>query len=796
MRLIPPLALAALALWRPLAAAEPILQSMSLNACQENSGFSASLFKVTLTPNNKMVNVDIVAVSSVEGYVAFDVLLLAYGFQVIHMVVNPCELGLAGLCPMTAGKIPLNFNLPVSDEALAQIPGIAYTFPDLDATVRVFINRTVNNVATPESLACVTADISNGKTVDLMGVKWATALVAVLSLTSSAIVSGLGHQNAAAHVASNALSLFGYFQHQAMLGLTRVHLPPIVMAWTQDFQWSMGVIRVGWMQDLFTWYQRATGGKPATLFHTLTTVSVQVEKRALSLAKRGIAMLPTNIVEPMKNVVARSLLVKRQNIQTSSGSYLVFGIQRVAFKAGIETTNLFMTGICWFCVMVLVVSGCVAGFKYLLDFLAGKGMIPNDRFAEFRKGWRIYLKGILFRLTLIGFPAISILCLWEFTQKDSPALVVLAVFFFFGMLITLGWASFKVIRIAQRSITIHNNPAYILFSDSHCLNKWGFLYVQFRASAYYFIVPTLTYILLKAMFVAFGQSSGTVQAVGFLILDAAALIGASVLRPWMDKKTNSFNIAICAMNFINSIFLMIFSEVFNQPPLVTGVVGLVLWLVNSIFSLILLLMLIVSSLIVFFRENPDGRYQIMADDRTSFMKSQTHLTTTTELDALAATARGDKLGWKPGVDLDDDAESITSDSLRRQTTDRDHLSLPSAAAAIAAANQGQQYNNHYNNNGYGGGYGGGSTYAGSSYGGNPGGYGGGNNGGYTAYNGGVSRPRTPASPSMPLFPADDPRSPPRFNDGGRPASPYSSHSGYGRPQTPTGGGFRGQGVAR
>jgi hypothetical protein len=120
------------------------------------------------------------------------------------------------------------------------------------------------------------------------------------------------------------------------------------------------------------------------------------------------------------------------------------------------------------------------------------------------------------------------------------------------------------------------------------------------------------------------------------------------------------------MNFINAIFLLMFTEVFNQPPLVTGVIGLILWISNSIFSLVYLLMLICSTIFVFFRENPDSRYQYMADDRTSFMKSQTHLTTTTELDALAATARGDKSGFK-GLDLDDDAESMSSDSLRRQT---------------------------------------------------------------------------------------------------------------------------------
>jgi hypothetical protein len=721
--------LASLAAFAAPALGEQILQSNSLNACQENSGFSASLFKVVFTPSNNTANVDIVAISSIEGKVTFDVTISAYGHEIIRTQVSPCDAGLAGMCPMTAGKIPLNFNLPVEASALSQIPGIAYTFPDLDATVKVFINRTEGPNA-GESVACVEADISNGKTVDLLGVKWATAIISGLALVSSAIVSGLGHQNAAAHVAANALSLFSYFQAQAMIGLTGIPLPPVVMSWTQDFQWSMGIINVDFMQDIFTWYQRATGGTPSVIFDSLRTVSVQVEKRSMSLAKRSLAMMPRTIAEPMAKAMKRDLM-KRSNIQTSSGSYIVYGIQRAAFRAGIESTNLFMTGLIFFCLMVVVTCASVAAFKGVCELAAKKKWMPNDRFLEFRNGWLTVLKGILFRLTLIGFPQMTILCLWEFTQQDSAAELVLAVFFLLGMCVTLGWAAFKVIRIARRSVTMHQNPAYILFSDPQALNKWGFLYVQFRASAYYFIVPVLGYILIKAMFVAFAQHQGTVQAVGFLIIEAGALIGASVLRPWMDKKTNSFNIAICAMNFVNSIFLMIFTEVFNQPPLVTGVVGVVLWIANAAFALILLLMLIVSTIFVFFRENPDGRYQIMADDRTSFMKSQTHLTQTTELDALAATARGDKSGFKGGLDLDDDAESITSDSMRHQT---EHLGVPSANTSVS---------------------------------------------------GGFSH-RSPSSPAMPLFPADAPRSPPRYND--RPASPFGAQtrpaSPYGAPNRP------------
>ncbi|KAH6609596.1 calcium- spray [Trichoderma cornu-damae] len=667
--------LAALALTASLlpspAAAEKMLLSNSLNLCQQDSGLQASLFNVVFTPNNNSASINMVATSSVQGKVLFDIEASAYGYTFLRQTVNPCNIGLAGLCPMVSGKIAFGFNLPVSPSAASSIPGIAYYVPDLDATVKIRVNLT----ATDESVACVEADISNGKTVNLVGVKWATAVIAGLALVSSAIINGLGHSNTAAHIAANSLSLFGYFQAQAIVGLTGVRLPPIVQAWTQDFQWSMGIIRVGFMQTIFTWYLRSTGGTPSTIFDSLTTVSVQIEKRGLSVARAGLDLFRRSVAM-MPKPVAR--LVKRANITTGSGSYIVFGIQRVAFKAGIETTNLFMTGLVFFWFFALFTAGAIAAFKGFLELLAKPGIIKSDRFQDFRNGWVTILKGILFRVCLIGFPQLAILCLWEFTQRDSAAEVVLAVFFFFGPLLTLAWGASKVIRIARRSISMHRNPAYILFSDPQALNKWGFLYVQFRASAYYFIIPLLFYTLIKSMFIALAQRSGITQAISLIIIEAGFLIGASVLRPWMDKSTNSFNIAIGVINFLNAIFLFIFTNVFDAPLLVVGVVGVVLFILNAAFSLILIIMVIVLTIISLVRKNPDARYQFMSDDRASFMKSQSQLNATTELDALAATARGDKLGYQAGLDLDDN-ESMASADIRKNNE-------ASASYSVSASN--------------------------------------------------------------------------------------------------------------
>lgn len=210
---------------------------------------------------------------------------------------------------------------------------------------------------------------------------------------------------------------------------------------------------------------------------------------------------------------------------------------------------------------------------------------------------------------------------------------------------------------------MHKNPAYILYSDPVALNKWGFLYVQFKAAAYWFIIPWLAYLFIKAMFVGLSQSNGTVQAVALVIIEAALLIGVSVLRPWMDKKTNGFNIAIAAVNFLSAIFLLMFTEVFKQPGIVTGVMGVIFFVFNAAFSLILLLMLLVASGFAVFTKNPDTRYQPMRDDRGSFIKSQTQLTT--ELDALGATARGEGKGAHGSRSRIDDDDDYSSEEQRQ-----------------------------------------------------------------------------------------------------------------------------------
>lgn len=78
--------------------------------------------------------------------------------------------------------------------------------------------------------------------------------------------------------------------------------------------------------------------------------------------------------------------------------------------------------------------------------------------------------------------------------------------------------------------------------------------------------------------------------------------------------------------------------------------GVIFFVMNAIFALVLLILVLASSTYALVSKNPDVRYQPMRDDRGSFIKSSSNMMNT-ELDALGATARGEM----KTRDLDDES---------------------------------------------------------------------------------------------------------------------------------------------
>ena len=202
--------------------------------------------------------------------------------------------------------------------------------------------------------------------------------------------------------------------------------------------------------------------------------------------------------------------------------------------------------------------------KYIMELSIRLGWMKSDRFAEFRENWKMVLKGSLLRYIYIGFTQLTILSFWEFTERDSPAVIVIACLFIILSIGLMLWAAYRTIFFARRSIEQHNNPAALLYGDSYVLSKYGFFYTMFNANHYWWNIVILSYIFLKALFIGFAQGSGKAQSLAIFIFDLAYFVAIIYFQPYLDRPTNIMNIFISTVTLVNSFLFMFFSDLFGQ----------------------------------------------------------------------------------------------------------------------------------------------------------------------------------------------------------------------------------------
>ncbi|CCH44982.1 putative flavin carrier protein 3 [Wickerhamomyces ciferrii] len=605
-----------------------VLKASSLVTCMENSQLSATYFDVLFKPDDGSLHYTLDFTSEISDYIIADLDVYAYGFKIITRQIDLCSLGWKQFCPLFPGQVEVDSIEYISKEYINQIPGIAYQVPDIDAFARVKVKNSNGT-----QVACIQAYFTNGHSVSQTGAKWATAVIAGLGLLTSAIASAFGNSNAASHVGANAVSLFLYFQSIVVLCMQHVdQVPPIASAWAENLAWSMGLIRVTFMQRIFRWYVQSTGGTP-TLNLTSKTINILVQ-RSVDYVKRGMDLLKRD--KPVVIYGNHNVLIFR-------------GIKRLAYLANIETTSVVCTGFTFFIIFGYVLVGVIFIVKYASELFIRLGWIKSYRLIDFRQNWKQILKGSLSRYIFIGFTQLMILSLWEFVQRDSPAVIVLAILFLILALGILGWSCFRVISFAKKSISIHKNPAAILYGDDKILDKYGFFYTMFNAKRYWWGAVVLGHTIIKAIFIAFCQGSGKTSAMVFWIVDMVYLGLLIHFKPYLNSPTNIVNIMIQTVITINSFLFVFYSNLFGQPAAVASVMGWVFFILNAAFTVILLVLLLLGCGFIIFSKNPDTRFKPAKDDRASFQKFSNHTAQkgpTAELMALGIAAKDHSTNWE------------------------------------------------------------------------------------------------------------------------------------------------------
>ncbi|KAJ9571327.1 ML-like domain [Nakaseomyces glabratus] len=574
------------------------LYATSLVTCMENSQLQANSFDVKFNPDDRSLFYNLDMTTSINSYVYALIDVYAYGFKIITKEVDLCNINWKQFCPVHPGNIQIESIQYISEEYVNEIPGIAYHVPDIDAFAKVRIYSPEN-----QYLACVQVFFSNGKTVSQTAIKWVSAVIAGIGLLLSATLSTFGNSRAASHISANTMLLFLYFQSVVVVCMQHVHrVPPIAAAWTENLVWSMGLIRVTFMQKIFRWYVQSTGGTP-DLYLTSKTQSV--------LTQRAIDYIRSSTVYKR----AEEVLYGNQN------TMIFRGIKRLGYQMKIEPTSIVPTGFTFFVLCGYLLAGVIIAAKYAIELCIRAGWMDKRRFFEFRQNWRLILKGAILRYIYIGFVQLTILSFWEFTQRDSAAVIVIACLFVVLSCGLMLWSIFRTYHYGQKSIRLYNNPAALLYGDEYVLHKYGFFYTMFSAKFYWWNGVLLPYLFLKSLFVGFAQASGKTQALAIFIFDFFYTIAIIRYKPYLDKPTNVMNILICVVTSINSFLFMFFSDLFKQGYQVSAVMGWVFFILNAAFSLILLLMILTFTLLMVFSKNPDLRFKPAKDDRASFQKT-------------------------------------------------------------------------------------------------------------------------------------------------------------------------------
>lgn len=641
-------------LWAHVALAVRHISTSALLPCMKSTEFSAHKFDVSFYPDDGKAIIDVDIQSAIDGNFTVDLTAYIYGINAFRKTLSGCDIS-PTICPISPGRFNVETNLSISSDIVKEIPGIAYTFPNIDAVVqaKIYYVDDDGNKKSNVPVACVIAQLTNGKTVQHNYVSWILFGIIMVGVAVSAISTIYGDVNTASHIMSNTLSLFTYFQAMAIASLMAVYrMPPIAAAWAENFMWTLGIMSVGFMQTAVTWYVRSTGGTETNILANTDELSVAVYKKR-SITQQLYSKIP-EFWNPSKSAGSVSKLAKRFYIDTSTnvtttneqdpdlmGKTLVLqGVKRAAFLADVEISNLFMTAVAFFVFIGIFLVIALMLLKAILELSARTNNANAEKFKDYRENFHGYTKASLFRYFYVGFAMLSFFCLWEFTNRENAATVVVACVMFAVTIIALVMAATKVIILGYKSKSMFQNPASILFGNYEVFNRWGYLYMQYNSSSYWFVIPALVYLFAKSAVIALGQSNGKAQSIVFLIIEVVFFIILCAVRPYLNKTTNGYNIALSVFSIVNAVFFMFFAQLFGEKvDVAASIMGIVYFIMNAIVCFVYLIILVVNCFIAIFHPHPDARYQPVTDDRNMFLPTSGHEKNDTELDDLGMAAQ-------------------------------------------------------------------------------------------------------------------------------------------------------------
>ncbi|QDS78142.1 hypothetical protein FKW77_004675 [Venturia effusa] len=610
-----------------------VLETNGFSTCGGESDIKVNKMNIQYNRATQKVIFDVGGTSTKSQKVMASLVVSAYGKQVYQKSFDPCADGtkVEQLCPVPQGTFQASGTQDVPTTYADQIPGIAFSVPDLDGTAKLQLT----NKDSGSEVACIQSVVGNGKTMSTTAVPIVAAGIAGAAL----LVSGLGSlASAGSGAAGNAApsptftEVMGWFQSMAMNGMLSVQYPAVYRSFTKNFGFSGGLIAWDGLETSIDNFRKLTGGnltensvkalRNTTLVYTDDTASGNS-----TLSKRELDIW-THYIRRQISATANGTAVAGSgatNTTTEDSKLMktVHGIQGYVEQLTIPQTNTFMTVLLIFAIVLASIIVGILLCKVILETWALFGSFPK-RLTSFRKRyWWIMAKTIT-NLILVLYGVWVLYCVYQFTRGDSWAAKALAggtLLIFTFVLLFFAWRIFTLAREYKKL----DGDTSALYENKETWIKYSIFYDSFKKGYWWMFVPAIVYMFAKGCVIAGGDGHAMVQTVGQLVIEAIMLILLLWSRPYTLKSGNWINITIQIVRVLSVLCILVFVEqlgISQTPKTITGVVLIVM---QSVLTAVLAILIAVNALRACFMMNPHRRARKEAEKLNRDMDTLTPL---------------------------------------------------------------------------------------------------------------------------------------------------------------------------
>ncbi|RDL36737.1 Uncharacterized protein BP5553_06089 [Venustampulla echinocandica] len=600
--------------------ADQILQTTGFSTCLEGSSIEVKSADVKYNADKKQVTFDVSGISKTSINVTAQLNVTAYGNNVYHNSFNPCEAStyVAQLCPVPSGSFSASGVQAIPPEYASMIPSIAFSVPDIAAQATLELKA----LDTGKNVACVTSQVSNGKSVNTPAVSYIAAGIAgaaflVTGASALGAAASGGNTGGSGTMSPSFTEVFGVFQGFAMNGMLSVNYPPVYRSFTKNFAFSTGLIPWKQMQVSIDNFRSVTGGN-------LTEDSVEFLQNATLVygsngnAKRSMMLMLRDI-----STSANTTTNPEPTGSTSSIQSTVSGIKAYAEQLSVPQSNTFMTVLLIAaCVIAVIVVGILL-FKVILETWALFASFPQ-KLTGFREHYWGTMARTIVQLILVLYGIWTLYCIFQFTHGDSWAAKLLAgvtLGLFTGV---LAFFTFKIWNCARR-LKQFDGDASGLYEKKENWLKYSIFYDSYKKDFWWLFVPVIFYMFAKGCVLAAADGHGLTQSIAQLIIEALMLALLVWNRPFERKSGNVINIFIQVVRVLSVICILVFVEELGIAQTTQTVTGVVLIAVQSVLTGVLGILIVVNALIMMCKENPHRKRRKEAEKRNRDLDNLTPL---------------------------------------------------------------------------------------------------------------------------------------------------------------------------